>query len=162
VQAALAWWRETGSGSPRFLLLHLMEPHLSYDPPASVRHSFTGPGPPPVEVPFASDETFAALRSKERRLEAAELDYELRLYDEEILAVDRAIGQLLDGLERVGNGRAEGRRRKVLRGSQPQRRSLPLRKRHGPRRMILREPHDVKKLPEGAAQLDFRAWNGGI
>jgi len=106
VDAALAWLREVGSGSPRFLLLHLMEPHLAYDPPAAVRHAFTGRGPPPVEVPFGSNEAFAALRSGGRRLAAAELDYVRGLYDEEILAVDRAVGRLLEGLDRLAPGRA--------------------------------------------------------
>jgi arylsulfatase A-like enzyme len=105
VDAALSWLREVGSARPRFLLLHLMEPHLSYDPPPAVRHAFTGAGPPPVEVPFGDAEAFAALRSGSRRLAGAELDYVLGLYDEEILAVDRAIGRLLAGLEQAAGGR---------------------------------------------------------
>ena len=41
-QAALAWWREVGaSSSPRFLWLHLYDPHAPYVPPEPFRSSFS-------------------------------------------------------------------------------------------------------------------------
>lgn len=96
VDAALEWFRE--QAPPRFLLLHLMEPHLSYDPPESVRHRFTGRGAPPLELPFVPDELFDQLRSGAAALGDDELDYVRKLYDEEILATDRALGRFFESL----------------------------------------------------------------
>lgn len=99
VERALAWL-DAGDGRPSFLLLHMMEPHLNYDPPASVRGTFTGVGDPPVELPFTSE--VHALQIGLRELAPDELEYVMALYDEEVLAVDRAVGALIAGLEARG------------------------------------------------------------
>lgn len=83
---------------PFFLLVHFMEPHLFYDPPASVRGTFTGDGPAPVEVPFGSTEGIARLSHGEGAAGRAAREYVERLYDEEILYVDGAIGRLVAAL----------------------------------------------------------------
>lgn len=96
VDAALAW--TDAQERPWFLLVHFMEPHLFYDPPASVRGLFTGDGPAPVEVPFGTNESIARIAAGEMLLDAAARDYVEKLYDEEIVYVDRAIGRLVAGL----------------------------------------------------------------
>jgi len=97
VDAALEWI--DGRDRPWFLLVHFMEPHLYYDPPATVRGTFTGGGKPPVEVPFGADSAIARIASGGLALDAVERDYVEKLYDEEILYVDRAVGRLVDALQ---------------------------------------------------------------
>lgn len=98
VDLALEWIAGAGDG-PWFLLLHLMEPHLDYDPPASVRGAFTPAGPAPVPQPFAPPPLFQRLVSGQERLTDEQLAYVVALYDEEVLAADRAIGRLTGELE---------------------------------------------------------------
>jgi arylsulfatase A-like enzyme/Flp pilus assembly protein TadD len=40
VAAALAWWRQQPRGRPRFLWVHLFDPHAPYDPPEPFRSRF--------------------------------------------------------------------------------------------------------------------------
>jgi arylsulfatase A-like enzyme len=96
VDAALAWLRD--QQAPVFLLLHFMEPHLLYDPPAAVRGVFTGPGVAPVPVPWGLRETQIVAFEDGRAPPPEHIEYIEKLYDEEIHYVDRAIGQLLDAL----------------------------------------------------------------
>ncbi|HET9769170.1 MAG TPA: sulfatase-like hydrolase/transferase, partial [Thermoanaerobaculia bacterium] len=42
VKAALAWWR-TVQGKPRFLWVHLYDPHAPYQPPAEIARRFVDP-----------------------------------------------------------------------------------------------------------------------
>ncbi len=97
VSRAIEWLAD--QSNPAFLLLHVMEPHLLYAPPEEVRGTFADPEVPLVEMPFAEDEVILALRSGQRILEPAELDYLEAVYDEEILAVDRALVRLFDHLK---------------------------------------------------------------
>ena len=92
VDAALGWIDR--QHAPFFLLVHFMEPPLLYDPPAEVRETFTGHDPAPVPVPFGRRDALAAPRAGQRPSDE-ELAYVERLYDEEILYVDGAIGRLL-------------------------------------------------------------------
>ncbi|MCH2187372.1 sulfatase [Myxococcota bacterium] len=101
VESALQWVDD--QSSPWFLVVHFMEPHLFYDPPESVRGAFTGAEAPPVEVPFGTDSVVTQIRRT--GLTAEERDYVERLYDEEILYVDRAIGRLVDTLENEPAGK---------------------------------------------------------
>lgn len=96
VDAALAWIAK--QPSPFFLLVHFMEPHADYDPPPSTRGTFTGKGEPPVPVPFPAPGDLPKLMSGGKTYTDAQWDYVRALYDEEILAVDRQIGRLLDAL----------------------------------------------------------------
>jgi len=100
VAAGLAWL-DAGK-SPAFLLLHFMEPHLDYDPAPSVRGTFTGPGPAPVALPWTTDEWLDSFEPDRSLADDEQLDYIERLYDEEILAADRGLGRLLDGLTARG------------------------------------------------------------
>ncbi len=105
VDAALAWVSELPGDRPIFLVVHMMEPHTNYDPPAATRGRFTGDGEPPVEVPFASPETIGALIMGETVPTEEQQRYIRLLYDEEILATDLAFGQLLDGWPKRGRDR---------------------------------------------------------
>lgn len=87
--AAVKWLAE--DPKPAFLLLHVMDPHLPYDPPPTVRGRFTGDDPPPVAVPFAP----VAVGIKSLRKAETDPNYLQALYDEEILGVDRALGALV-------------------------------------------------------------------
>jgi arylsulfatase len=70
VDEAIAWWRAT-QGGPRFLMLHLMDPHDPYNPPA---------------------EDVSAVGSPH-------LDPDENAYDAEIRFMDRALGRFLDTLD---------------------------------------------------------------
>ncbi len=83
---------------PVFLLLHFMEPHLSYDPPADLRGTFASKDKPLVEVPFLGKEYPRSGPPPAPEIQ----EYIKGLYDEEILGVDRAIGALADGLDTRG------------------------------------------------------------
>ena len=83
---------------PAFLLLHFMEPHLSYDPPANLRGTFASKDKPLVEVPFLGKEYPRSGPPPAPEIQ----EYIKGLYDEEILGVDRAIGALADGLDKRG------------------------------------------------------------
>ncbi|MDP6933472.1 MAG: sulfatase, partial [Myxococcota bacterium] len=97
VELALSWL-ESQAG-PTFLLVHFMEPHLDYDPPTRFRGSFTGTGTPPVEVPFGGWDQIGDWHQGQSEPPEATQEYVTALYDEEILASDHALGQLVDGLE---------------------------------------------------------------
>lgn len=94
--AGLAWLeRQKG---PSLLLLHYMEPHFSYSPPDDVRGTFAPREDPPIPTPIPDGAIMAWRTGAPPSPEVQ--DYVKRLYDEEILAADRAIGQLVAALER--------------------------------------------------------------
>jgi arylsulfatase A-like enzyme len=89
---------------PLFLYVHYMEPHSGYDPPERHRIAFVSdPAAHAAGAPATSD-YLTALARGEIRAAAAERQRIVDLYDAEIAAVDEAIGQLLDALERRGFG----------------------------------------------------------
>jgi arylsulfatase A-like enzyme len=94
-------WLATQS-EPVFLMVHVMEPHMDYAPPAATRGRFTGDGETLVPVPFASPKQIAL---KDARGIPTPLvrDYILKLYDEEILAADSALSRLFDAVRARGN-----------------------------------------------------------
>jgi arylsulfatase A-like enzyme len=104
VVAAALRWIEDGKDrdEPFFVYLHLSEPHAPYAPDADLLERMRPPGPVP---PIASEQDVfrAASRSQEMR-EGANLAYLKALYDAEIATVDRAIGTLVQGIERAGVG----------------------------------------------------------
>lgn len=102
VSAALRWME--AQKAPRFLLLHLMEPHMGYAPPEDVRGTFASKENPPIPLPFLSAEQIGAGWAGQRRPPpSAEVqDYVSRLYDEEIFTADRAVGRLVEGLRAGG------------------------------------------------------------
>jgi len=95
VAAALAWL--AAQSPPVFLLVHFMEPHLLYDPAPAVRGTFTGHARPPVPVPWGTPASLAPLWRGEQP-SPEQIEYIRQLYDEEVLAADRALGRLLEAL----------------------------------------------------------------
>ncbi len=100
VRAALAWLE--ASEQPGFAFLHLMEPHYPYLPPTHLRRRFTGPGEPPTDLLFFSSLELATDARWTKRFTQEQQDWIGRLYDEEVLAADEAIGQLVAGLQAQG------------------------------------------------------------
>lgn len=96
VAAALAWLGQ--SEQPAFLLVHLMEPHLDYSPPAPFAGRFTPPERPARLAYPAEPNPFSQLQSRAWDADPAEQAYLGALYDEEVLTADAAVAELLRGL----------------------------------------------------------------
>jgi choline-sulfatase len=92
-------WLDARDGRPFLLLLHLFDPHLSYDPPPSVRGRFTRGYTGKLKLPFAG---FGEANSSWSPQDAAERRFVTGAYDEELLFVDRQLARLLGGLEARG------------------------------------------------------------
>jgi arylsulfatase A-like enzyme len=104
---ALSWLEHRDDPSrPFFLWLHYLDPHWPYTPPDAEARA----ADPEWEGPF---ELFEKVLSREitkgevvffadRILSEREIERTLRLYAAEIAATDAAIGELIDGLERLG------------------------------------------------------------
>jgi len=75
---ALRWLESNGRRGPFFLFVHYFDPHAPYAPPADYEGRFA-PGP-----------------------EAGALARDVARYDEEIAFTDAQLGELLDGLGRLG------------------------------------------------------------
>ncbi len=100
VESALAWLE--ASEQPAFAFIHLMEPHYPYLPPPHLRRRFTGPEEPPVELMFFSPTELATNARWTKRFSDEQRAWIERLYDEEVLAADEAIGRLTGGLRAQG------------------------------------------------------------
>ncbi len=88
-------------GEKIFLLVHIFDAHLDYDPPDGYITPFVGDRrtpDPPVSMKECMD-----LRQGEDKTPPtqADIDYLLGLYDGEIAFVDRAIGRMIDGLKEL-------------------------------------------------------------
>jgi hypothetical protein len=84
------------STAPAFLLVHVQEPHLAYDPPAATRGSFAARAGIPVPLPFTGERYVGGERIADpSREEVAAIE---AVYDEEILAADLGIGRLVEGV----------------------------------------------------------------
>ncbi len=100
VDLALAWL--SSSDQPAFLVLHVMEPHLDYDPPPPAAGVFTDGIEAPLAVPFMSHTVVNPIIEGTRETTPAERDYIVRRYDEEVLATDHALGRFFDALDARG------------------------------------------------------------
>ncbi|MBL8860369.1 MAG: sulfatase [Planctomycetes bacterium] len=96
VDLALAWTAER-QGTPWFLVLHLMDPHFPYAPPAPFDERFAGVS---VDGLPAWPPNLAELRAGRPAEEVARLSSDL--YDGEIAFTDEQVGRLLDGLAARG------------------------------------------------------------
>lgn len=83
---------------PAFLVVHLMEPHLDYNPPDWAREAHPGPEAPAVPHIVQEPALSKAVAEGLIKPEGADRDAILALYDAEIRTADRAIGRLLDAL----------------------------------------------------------------
>ncbi len=93
VDAGMAWLDQ--QPGPAFLLLHFMEPHVGYDPPAEIRGTFAPKEGLPVPVPFIG----AGMSRAGPTPEPAVREAIIGLYDEEILAADQAVAELVRRLD---------------------------------------------------------------
>jgi choline-sulfatase len=100
----IAWaglrWLDERDPQRRFLLvLHFFDPHLTYDPHASVRGTFTAGYRGSLELPVggfgAANSTWDLPDPEDRRFVSA-------AYDEEVLFVDRQLERFFAGLEERG------------------------------------------------------------
>lgn len=82
VDLATAWWG-AAEGRPRFLWVHLYEPHLPYEPPERLSSVFGGDG---LAGPWLRDRWISDAMNQ-RRL--------LNHYDREVLYTDELVGELL-------------------------------------------------------------------
>ena len=98
VDSALAWL-DVPREQPFFMLLHMFDPHLDYDPPAETAGLFST-GVKQTGAPRILD--LKEIRGYLRRGEAFDWSYLEALYDEEIVFVDRQLGRFFGELERRG------------------------------------------------------------
>lgn len=95
VSLALSWL-ERRKNEPRFLFLHMMDPHMDYDPSEATRGRFTGDLEGRLPVQGVDKVREEGLASTARR------EFVSAAYDEEICFVDMQITRLLDTLEESG------------------------------------------------------------
>ena len=96
VDLALEWTKEAGT-APWFLVLHLMDPHFPYAPPAPFDERFAAHS---VDSIPEWPPSLATLRAGRPTNEIADLSS--NLYDGEIAFTDQEIGRLLGKLEQRG------------------------------------------------------------
>ncbi len=96
IDRALVWLRERGE-TPFFLVVHLFDPHMMYDPPEATRGQFSS-ALPDAGLPRVTERVRATLG----RGDPFDRDYLVALYDEEILFVDRQLGRLFESLDAAG------------------------------------------------------------
>lgn len=97
-RAARNWIREHAS-EPFFVWLHLIGPHEPYLPPASHQGSFTADYEGDLD---GSRSALTLVQRRRRLLDAGELAYIVSLYDEEVLAVDALVAEVLGALDDLG------------------------------------------------------------
>jgi arylsulfatase A-like enzyme len=92
-------WLDARDERPFLLVLHIFDPHLSYDPPPQVRGRFTSGYAGRLALPLTGfGERNATWKPRAR----ADRRFVVGAYDEELLFVDRQIGRLFDELELRG------------------------------------------------------------
>ncbi|MCC6157804.1 MAG: sulfatase [Deltaproteobacteria bacterium] len=97
VDLAADWWKRTAG--PRFLFLHLYDPHYPYAPPDDTLGRF---GPVADRVDDLQGLAFLDFARAAAGFSLAERTAVIDRYDEEILAVDAAIAKLLETLDADG------------------------------------------------------------
>jgi arylsulfatase A-like enzyme len=98
VRRALAWIDQR-EGRPFFLVIHLFDPHMSYDAPPPQRGRFSARYSSKLALPVTD---MAKIRAEARSLGEGDRRFIAAAYDEEIAFVDQQLGVLFDGLERRG------------------------------------------------------------
>ena len=78
-----------------FLVLHLFDPHMVYDPPEPVRGSFSSAYQSQLSLPVTE---LGEFRRQELELSAEDVEFVRAAYDEEIVFVDQQLAVLRDGL----------------------------------------------------------------
>jgi arylsulfatase A-like enzyme len=95
---ALEWIEERGE-RPFFLLLHILDPHMTYNAPAPDRGLFTGDFEADPELPLKKPKE---IRRRRDSLTPTERSYLEAAYDEEVVFVDRQLGELFEALSEMG------------------------------------------------------------
>jgi arylsulfatase A-like enzyme len=92
-------WIDAREDQSFFLLVHLFDPHMTYDPPASVRSRYTGPYKDRFSLPV-----YAPRKIRERAAEVGEDErsFITAAYDEEIAFVDQELDRFFEGLVERG------------------------------------------------------------
>jgi arylsulfatase A-like enzyme len=101
VEAGLAWL-EAQRGKRFFLLLHTYECHHPYTPsPSDLAAAEAGgyPGPLPPAIPIA---LLRSINAGHTAIGPADLDHIRHAHEGEIRSVDRAFGEIVAGLRRLG------------------------------------------------------------
>ncbi len=98
VDRALDWIDGTG-GRPFFLMLHFFDPHLDYDAPPPFRGRFAEASAEGLDLPVRG---LWPIRNRLDTMPAAERDFIVAAYDEELAYVDAELGRLFDELESRG------------------------------------------------------------
>jgi arylsulfatase A-like enzyme len=97
VRTTLAWL--DAHPEPGFAFVHFMEPHIDYAPPASTRGTYAvGPVPREFAQDAARTNPFFRMSQQQLKPDAQGRDFVQALYDEEVLAADQALGELVAGL----------------------------------------------------------------
>ena len=92
-------WLDQHSGRVSFLLVHLFDPHLDYDPPPPFRGRFAGSSASDIVHPVTG---LWPIRNRVGELTDAERAFIAAAYDEEIAYVDEQIGRLFDEMQERG------------------------------------------------------------
>jgi arylsulfatase A-like enzyme len=98
VDLALSWIDAQGS-TPFLVVVHLFDPHMNYDAPAPFRGRYTGAVASRLDLPV---DELDEIRGGGLTLEAADREFIVAAYDEEIAFVDRELGRFLESLESRG------------------------------------------------------------
>ena len=97
VTAAIKWLDAQGN-APYFLVVHFIDPHMNYDPPADLRGRFTKGIKSSLSYPVER----AELARKARNRSLADTSYLVGAYDEELLGIDSHLDRLLRDLTERG------------------------------------------------------------
>ncbi len=96
-------WIDAQEEAPFFLFLHLLDPHMPYDPAPAVAGRFTADYEGSLKAPIRPKGGFIKkIKRRESNLDEADIEFLRGLYDEEIAFVDQQLGLLLEGLEERG------------------------------------------------------------
>jgi arylsulfatase A-like enzyme len=98
-------WIDENSKSPFFIFVHYFDPHLDYEPPAPYDTLFDPGYTGRIGRSFTNEDYYKmqeTLVQEDDPHARAEWDHIRALYDGEIRFTDKAVGELLDGLDKRG------------------------------------------------------------
>jgi arylsulfatase len=101
VDSVQRWLAEEDARWPFFLLVHLMDPHLAYDPDPSVRGTFTAGLETSLELPIERRQTVEQAMDS---LTQSDWDLVTGAYDEELRYVDDQLARLFTLLDERPGG----------------------------------------------------------
>ncbi len=96
VDLALAWLDQ--QERPAFAMLHFMEPHARYQAPVDLRGVFAGADPQWLQPTPGAPDPYVQMQRRVLVPDPEGRAYVTARYDEEVLAVDRALGRLVQAL----------------------------------------------------------------